>query len=241
MNRSVLISRFFALLAWFAFVAVAPAAESLLHAAAQSGDLSQLQAALATGQIPVNAKFGPEEITALTLAAANGHVEIVRLLLSKGADIDSRTKRLETPLFFASAKGQHKVVALLVDALAGMDLTDHEGRTALIVAAGAGHLETVKILLDGGANPNATMGTGESPMLLAVQGEHLEIMKVLLEMGSLVTFSTRDGESPLSIARKRGNKEIIAFLERNHARIPPPQSGEKTPDVASRAGETKDK
>lgn len=241
MNRLALIRRFSVLLLLLVFVTVAPAADNPLYAAVQTGDPSAVQAVLTAGQAPINAKVGPEETSALTLAAASGHVAIVRLLLSKGAAVDSRTKRLETPLLLASAKGHAKVVTLLVDAFAGMDLTDVEGRTPLIVASGAGHLETVKILLDGGANPNATMGTGESPMFMAVQGDHLEIMKVLLEMGSLVSSLTHDGESPLSVARKHGNKEVLAFLENNHARIPPPQSGEKAPDAAPRAGEAKAK
>lgn len=241
MKFPVSLCRFFLGLGWLVIATRASAAENALHAAVQAGDLSQVQAVLAAGQISVNAKVGSEETSALALAAAQGHVEMVRLLLGKGADLDARTKRLETPLFLAAAKGHHKIVALLVDSLAGINLPDYEGRAPLIAAAGAGHLETVKVLLDGGANPNATMGTGESPMLVAVQGDHLEIMKVLLEMGSLVTSLTRDGESPLSIARKRGNKEVLAFLEKNYARIPPPQSGETAPDSASRARETKNK
>jgi ankyrin repeat protein len=241
MKFSVCLRRFFLGLGWLMVVTVLPAAENPLHVAIRAGDLKQVQAVLAAGGIAINAKAGPEESTALTLAAGRGHVEMVRLLLSKGADIDARTKRLETPLFFAARQGHHAVVALLVDAMAATDLTDLEGRTPLIVAAGAGHLEVVKLLLDAGANPNATMGTGESPMFLAVQGDHLEIMKVLLEMGSLVSSLTRDGESPLSVARKRGNKEVLAFLEKNHARIPPPQSGEKAPPEESRMPEGKDK
>lgn len=205
-------------------------ADTNLQTAARTGDLARLQGALATGEASINAKIGPDETTALTLAAAGGHLDIVRLLLSKGADIDARTKRLETPLYFAAANGYSKVVSLLVDVPAGIDLTDYEGRTPLMVAARAGHLEAVKILLDGGANPNATMASGESALFLAVEGGHLEILKALMEMGSLATFTNRNQQTPLSIARKQGNKEIITFLEKAGSRMPEPRPDANTED-----------
>jgi ankyrin repeat protein len=211
-------------------VRAASPADTNLQTAARTGDLSRIQDALATGETSINAKTGPDETAALTLAAAGGHLDIVRLLLSKGADVDARTKHLETPLYFAAANGHSKVVSLLVDVPAGIDLTDYEGRTPLMVAAHAGHLESVKILLDGGANPNATMASGESALFLAADGGHLEIMKALMEMGSLATFTNRNRETPLSIARKQGKKDVIAFLEKAGARMPTPPPGANTDD-----------
>lgn len=47
--------------------------------------------------------------TALTLACAGGHEELVELLLSRGADIEHRDKKGFTPLILAATAGHEKV------------------------------------------------------------------------------------------------------------------------------------
>ena len=47
--------------------------------------------------------------TALTLACAGGHEELVTLLLSRGADIEHRDKKGFTPLILAATAGHDKV------------------------------------------------------------------------------------------------------------------------------------
>lgn len=47
--------------------------------------------------------------TALTLACAGGHEELVELLLSRGADIEHRDKKGFTPLILAATAGHDKV------------------------------------------------------------------------------------------------------------------------------------
>ena len=47
--------------------------------------------------------------TALTLACAGGHEELVNLLLSRGADIEHRDKKGFTPLILAATAGHDKV------------------------------------------------------------------------------------------------------------------------------------
>ena len=50
--------------------------------------------------------------TALTLACAGGHEELVTLLLSRGADIEHRDKKGFTPLILAATAGHDKVCIL---------------------------------------------------------------------------------------------------------------------------------
>ena len=51
--------------------------------------------------------------TALTLACAGGHEELVNLLLSRGADIEHRDKKGFSPLILAATAGHDKVTALI--------------------------------------------------------------------------------------------------------------------------------
>lgn len=52
--------------------------------------------------------------TALTLACAGGHEELVELLLSRGADIEHRDKKGFTPLILAATAGHEKVTFRLL-------------------------------------------------------------------------------------------------------------------------------
>jgi ankyrin repeat protein len=61
--------------------------------ASVSGDMQAMQEALASGEINLNAAPGYmdwEGATALHQAARNGHLELVRLLISHGAEIERR-------------------------------------------------------------------------------------------------------------------------------------------------------
>ena len=55
--------------------------------------------------------------TALTLACAGGHEELVNLLLSRGADIEHRDKKGFTPLILAATAGHDKVTSLIIYSL----------------------------------------------------------------------------------------------------------------------------
>jgi ankyrin repeat protein len=72
--------------------------------------------------------------TALWHAAAYGRVENVRLLLSKGADVNTFCKDKETALMaaaFTATPGSDEVVRLLLEKKPDMTLKDNQGKTAL--------------------------------------------------------------------------------------------------------------
>ncbi len=75
--------------------------------------------------------------TALHYAAAGGDDAIVRLLLAKHADIDSRSPSDLTPLMLAAREGQEAAVDTLLKAGADTSLTNNEGLTAVQIAARA--------------------------------------------------------------------------------------------------------
>jgi ankyrin repeat protein len=86
---------------------------------------------------------------ALMLAALNGDLELVKLLVSKDAEIN---KKGWAPLHYAAANGHDDVVKLLLDHSAYVDAGSPNGTTPLMMAARGDHLSTVKILLDNGAD-----------------------------------------------------------------------------------------
>ncbi|KAF5584289.1 ankyrin repeat [Fusarium subglutinans] len=77
----------------------------------------------------VNAKdeFG----TALCYSAGEGHLDIVKLLLDHGADIELTSIHEETPLSLAAQRGRVDVVRLLLAHGANIDAKNWRGKTAL--------------------------------------------------------------------------------------------------------------
>ena len=72
--------------------------------------------------------------TALMLAANCGRVEVVRLLLRRGAATEIRNNRGQTALMAAAICGENEIVNLLLDNGAEVDAQDNDGETALTLA-----------------------------------------------------------------------------------------------------------
>lgn len=109
--------------------------------------------------------------TALMEASMDGHVEVARLLLDAGAQVNLPTDSFESPLTLAACGGHMELATLLLENGANLEEPNDEGYTPLMEAAREGHEETVTVLLDWGAFVNAqTEETGETALTLACCG-----------------------------------------------------------------------
>ena len=80
------------------------------------------------------------EMTSLHLAAAMGHVELVRLLLQHNFDIDATTKETEnTPVHLAAMNNKPSVVDLLLSSGCNYSKTNANGDTPMHIAVGQSH------------------------------------------------------------------------------------------------------
>lgn len=91
-------------------------------------------------------------LTALSLACVHGYTEVVKLLLSSGADVNIPGMNRWTALMYASAHNHFPVVETLLKSDAAVDAKDAKGRTSFIIACSNGHLETANVLANAGAN-----------------------------------------------------------------------------------------
>lgn len=93
---------------------------------------------------------------ALINASQNGHLEVVKYLISKGANMDliiSRNRN-DTALIWASIKRHLEIVKVLVENGADLNINGMFDNTALITASQKGYFEIVKVLVEGGADVN---------------------------------------------------------------------------------------
>ncbi|MCK7576954.1 MAG: ankyrin repeat domain-containing protein [Chromatiales bacterium] len=101
-----------------------------------------------------------------TAAADAGQVEVLKLLLSRGVDIDAFDDVGYATLHRAAGSGRTEAARFLLDRGARINLPDKNGEygwTAPTRAAGHGHVAVAKLLLGRGADVNSTSATGRTP------------------------------------------------------------------------------
>lgn len=141
----------------------------LLMNAVESGDVRAVKAELDKGTNPNDLPLLQyEPIAPLCAAAADGKLDIVRLLLDRGADVNSGDGWDFTPLAAAATNNQIEVMKLLITRGAIVNDFGDGGSYSLWRAAVEGKLEAVKFLLAHGANPN-TKANGGDKLLGAVE------------------------------------------------------------------------
>jgi ankyrin repeat protein len=152
--------------------------------------------------------------TDIMLASYYGHRVIVKLLLEKGAEIESKDDEYgRTPLSWAAKNGHKEIVKLLLDKGADMEAKDKDGRTPLSLAADMECEAVVKLLLEKGADIEARNKDGFTPLLLAALNEDEAIVKLLLEKGAdIEAKDSRYGRTPLSLAASYELEAIVKLL-----------------------------
>jgi len=157
--------------------------------AARTGDTDKVHELLAKG-VPVDARedFAPSkyyqqsEQTALMYAAGGGHLEIVRMLLKTGANVNVIDKMFsreyggeQTALHYAARQPNVAIVEELLNAGADPNaLTkniQNRGSTPLNYALHAGHSDVAQLLIKRGTNLSSKIGRKQatSPLWVVVQ------------------------------------------------------------------------
>ena len=148
-----------------------------LFDAAAKGDFKKTKALIEAG---ANIEFRHFERTPLMIACLTGHLEVVKYLVDKGADINAITTELWSPLFIASYNGHIDIVEYLLSKKAPVEVVDTIGWTPLIAATHNGHLALVNLLLKHKADVFQITNEGLSAHIIARNLEFDDIAEVLL-------------------------------------------------------------
>jgi uncharacterized protein len=135
----------------------------------------------------VNRRETYRDQSALMWAAAEGHAEMVELLVAQKAQLDVRAKSTDwesqisseprvqyrptgglTPLLYAARAGCLRCVTAIVGAGADVDKPNPDGMTPMIVALDNGAPAVAQYLLERGANPHTWDWWGRTPLYVAV-------------------------------------------------------------------------
>ncbi|KAJ5800625.1 uncharacterized protein N7518_002693 [Penicillium psychrosexuale] len=158
--------------------------------------------------------------TALQYAISRDHLNVVKLLLSCGADANGTGQdNFTSPLSLAAQYGQEDIVRLLLER--GVDIDGQTGwyQTALIAACDKGYLNIVETLLNNNANINAESEIHGTPLAAASEAGHWKIVTFLLEKGATPSSQGNEGETALASAALQGQEDIVQILLDHHADV----------------------
>lgn len=196
--------------------------------AARDGDLATVDRF--THQQPALTNVGYWYMPPLHFAVREGHLEVVKLLIDRGADTSWRSIDVEETLHQCAVDREHHEVAKYLDdlkpELAARDLPIHE-------SVKQGDIEQVKsYLVDAWELANANGRLGRKPIHYAVENQDQKMVRTLLENGAEVDalgFSSDDrlgdsGFRPIVLAlwkhgywNQRNDYDMVQLLLENDA------------------------
>jgi ankyrin repeat protein len=203
-----------------------------LNNAIATDDVRPIRGAIETGRLSANSSIStpgyPDGAPLIAIAARAAALEVMRFLISAGADLNARTPVHETPLMLAAfffdetlegpqAFDRHeKAVRLLVSS--GAALENWPGYYGpLAYAAYRGNERVVRYLIDRGANVNAGAGNGgaysNTPLMMAAIQGHESIVMTLLRAGADADIRIFGGHTAAELAAKYNHRRLAQIIQ----------------------------
>lgn len=144
--------------------------------AAITGDVKELTHAIETGK-DINSK--DETGQSILSIVSKCRVDLVKILLEHGVNVNQADDNLNTPLHWAVEYDNYEIVELLLQHGANTRAVDGLKETALHWAAWTGHYKSAKVILKYDTVINLKNHIGVTPMDLAIRQGHTEMIKLL--------------------------------------------------------------
>ncbi|XP_074654155.1 uncharacterized protein LOC141908163 [Tubulanus polymorphus] len=169
---------------------------------------------------PIDYHFASDQgKTSLHLAVQKGYIDMVRLLSSRGADIDAVDSTNRTPLHIAVKRDRFEIVKFLLANDADISLKDWMDQTALHTACIYQRHEIIELLVEHGADINSKGHHDQSPISIAcaLVPENLQLVRYFVEAGADVDQTSQGGMTPLAVAARNGYAAVTKLLLENGA------------------------
>ncbi|WP_425385027.1 ankyrin repeat domain-containing protein [Wolbachia endosymbiont (group B) of Schoenobius gigantella] len=172
-----------------------------LHCAASNGKLDIVKYFIDEEKVDVNVKDNNDDTP---LHLATGYLDVVKYLISKGANINAKCKAGKTPLDIAAYQKLSDVVEYLKQTQLDLD-------KKLLIAAKGGDLNKAIDLISKGANVNVKDNNDDTPLHLAVG--YLDVVKYLISKGANINAKCKAGATPLDIAAYQKLSDVVEYLK----------------------------
>jgi len=151
--------------------------------------------------------------TPLHFAAKSNNPLMVEMLISIGADVNSKDINEDTPLHIASTMNNPSMVEILLSNGAHVNSKDGFNQSPLKIAARFGYVDIARYLLNHGAHVEF------DTLHVAVNARNSPVVELLISNGNCVDLEDGYKESLLVIASRLGHSEIVSSLLKYGARV----------------------
>ena len=148
---------------------------------------------------------GSDGATPLIWAASQGHTDVVKILLNKGANPLIEDDHGKTALVHALLKNHLQSAQLLYKGGADLNIN-------LLYAAKRGFPEMVSYLLKQGADHSWITEKQETPLILASLAKNHKCAEILLKQGADPDWTDQNSLSALNHAVMNGDLEMVNLL-----------------------------
>uniref|UniRef100_A0A1B6C1D9 Uncharacterized protein n=1 Tax=Clastoptera arizonana TaxID=38151 RepID=A0A1B6C1D9_9HEMI len=139
-------------------------------------------------------------LTPLHLSVKHNKIENMKLLLEKGAEVNSTCHSGHTPLHIAIKKLNTEAVALLLDFGADTNISTQDEKTSLILAIENDCLDIFNLIIKKDSNIHSMNKVKETPLYYAAKQKNEYFTKTLLGFGADVNAKNYLGKTPLMVA-----------------------------------------
>lgn len=184
-----------------------------VHDLAYKGDIDSLWLLLLQG-LSTRQRCPFNNATLLQKAIHSGNVQLIQMLLIKGANPNVKGAYGYTALHECSYVGTAQICQTLLHFKANVDAISKNGSTPLLVAAREGHQDICEVLLAHGAHPDDGGDKGWTPLFIAAGEGHLNVVQTLLQYGANVhETSLQEGKTAAEEAYHNKHESIGMLLE----------------------------
>lgn len=149
--------------------------------------------------------------TLLEYACNTGNGQLAKLCYRRGANLNARTKKGDTPFNIVTRIGRYDLMEFLHMYGVKVSSTDAEGRTALHVAAEKNDVDAACRLIEWGIDVNLRDRHKRTPLHMASSGGNVEVTMLLLEVGA--DLNAKDKQEYTAMAHAEGNNHF-ALMDR---------------------------
>jgi ankyrin repeat protein/L-ascorbate metabolism protein UlaG (beta-lactamase superfamily) len=209
---------------------VLPAVGGEIHEAIQANDVARVKQILAADPGATNERDNSQfRELPIHIVAATGNVEIARLLLDAGADVDAGDSDNSTALGVAAMRRQGELVTLFIERGANVNHRDRKADCPLSFAVYGRDEAIIQQLVDAGADLWYRSPQGETLLHHACGRGLTEFVTYLLDHGAEVNALSEGAGFPIGNAAGGGFPEIVQLLITRGASVDPAQPGEWSP------------
>ncbi|XP_033757415.1 uncharacterized protein LOC117339813, partial [Pecten maximus] len=192
-----------------------------LYIACEEGDLDVIRYLVSECKVDIEQrghythKHFHDQVSPLWSCTEQNAIEVVRLLISLGANINCTSSTNGTALLVGCLHNSEECVKELIKAGADVNIPNIYGATPLLNAASKGSLDLCEYLINNGADVKGRDCNDRTTLHRAVEENRLDVVKLLIEKGCDCMLQNDTEESPFRLAALKGNHGIVEYLAKN--------------------------